>query len=90
MVTLVLAIVINRDELNLINLIGLIICLGGITLHVILKAIRIHKETKTSSGSGSIGGASISRKRVGEEEFLMAPLISDNEETEVTVYEVRK
>ena len=32
-----LAILINHDELSLINGIGLVICLGGITLHVVLK-----------------------------------------------------
>ena len=35
--TLTLAILVTHDELSLINAIGLVICLLGITLHVVLK-----------------------------------------------------
>jgi len=36
-VTLILAVVVTHDELSTINAVGLVICLLGITLHVILK-----------------------------------------------------
>lgn len=71
-VTLILAIVVTHDELSTINTIGLVICLLGITLHVILKAIRLHEESKSSSHS---------KKRQKEEELLMDTIDSDSEET---------
>ncbi|OWF37965.1 solute carrier family 35 member C2-like [Mizuhopecten yessoensis] len=40
--TLYLATKINGDEMNPINVIGLLVCLSGITLHVLLKAL--HKD----------------------------------------------
>ena len=37
--TLYLAATVNGDQMNLVNGIGLIVCLLGITLHVVLKAV---------------------------------------------------
>lgn len=45
--TLYLANKINGDEMNTVNGIGLVVCLAGITLHIILKAI--HKDPKELS-----------------------------------------
>ena len=37
---LTLAVKINHDEMNIVNAVGLILCLTGITLHVALKILR--------------------------------------------------
>jgi len=71
-VTLTLAIVVTHDELSLINAIGLIICLLGITLHVVLKAVRIHQESTSLLAN--------SKRRSKEEELLMEKVDSDSEE----------
>ncbi|XP_046440117.1 solute carrier family 35 member C2-like [Daphnia pulex] len=72
--TLTLAVLITHDEMNPINAAGLVICLLGITLHVALKAVRIHNESKASSL------AVFKTKHVGEEELLMNLMNSDSEE----------
>jgi len=71
-VTLTLAVVVTHDELSTINAIGLVICLIGISLHVTLKAIRLHEESKNSSHH---------IRREKEEELLMDAISSDGEET---------
>lgn len=72
--TLTLAVLVTHDEMNSINVVGLVICLLGITLHVTLKAVRIHYESKASSL------AVLKIKHTGEEELLMNLINSDNEE----------
>lgn len=60
--TLYLAVNINGDEMSLINFIGFVICLTGITLHVILKTIdasgkiRSHNYTEKANMTTLVSG----------------------------------
>ena len=38
--TLYLAVELNGDKMNPLNVVGLILCLAGIALHVVIKAVR--------------------------------------------------
>lgn len=49
---LLLAAVINGDQMNLFNVVGLIVCLVGIVLHVFFKTFQ-RKFTKSSSNFSS-------------------------------------
>lgn len=67
--TLSLAALINGDRMNTINVIGLVICLAGIILHVILKAAYKKEEVKhlpNDSTQGLLSDASDSHE---ESEF---------------------
>lgn len=67
--TLSLAALINGDRMNTINVIGLVICLAGIILHVILKAAYKKEEVKhlpNDSTQGLLSDASDSNE---ESEF---------------------
>ncbi|KAL4234553.1 hypothetical protein ACF0H5_006194 [Mactra antiquata] len=44
--TLILAHIFNHDQMNTVNGIGLIVCLAGIILHVILKAVHKREESR--------------------------------------------
>lgn len=44
--TLYLAASVNGDRMNFVNGIGLIVCLSGISIHVIVKAMSAHEEKK--------------------------------------------
>ncbi len=95
-VTLTLAIVVNKDELSVVNSIGLCVCLGGISLHVGLKAARIHRENRASASSrasashsasaadaAAAAGAAIA---AGEQQLLMMDgLYSDSDDDDDVV-----
>ena len=38
MITLTLAVIVNGDQMSTVNIVGLVLCLSGIVVHVILKA----------------------------------------------------
>lgn len=74
--TLYLAHIFNHDKMNVVNGIGLVVCLAGIVLHVILKAVHNREE---SLGHGE--------KRIEEMEMLtkdgLANISDDNDDDEI-------
>ena len=49
-ISLAMAIFIEESDVSVINMIGLVICMSGITLHVVRKATQVERPDKSGSG----------------------------------------
>jgi len=49
-ISLAMAIVIEESDVSLINMIGLVICMAGITLHVVRKATQVERPDQSGTG----------------------------------------
>ena len=102
--TLTLAILVTHDELSTINAIGLVICLLGITLHMVLKVgfgnvvefinlvvtIFCVQAFRMHRETKASAANSLKGRSGGEEELLMEPLNSDSEEIDLVVRDIRQ
>ncbi|KAK6627516.1 hypothetical protein RUM44_009994 [Polyplax serrata] len=71
--TLVLAVEWNGDQISEVNVIGLLLCLGGITFHIILKAIATSDITRVPENDQEISFIA------GEGQELTTPLLAEEE-----------
>ena len=77
-ISLTLAIIYQSSDISVINMIGLVICMLGITLHVVRKATQVEKPEK--SGTGRF----LRREGAGN---TTLPLLSDSDtDSETEIY----
>merc|ERR1719351_137246 len=78
--SLTLAVIFQSSDISLINVLGLVICMTGITLHVVRKATSVEARgsTERSAGRGS-------RRSPGHQESLLSQSESE-EDSEVEVF----
>ena len=79
-ISLTLAVIFQSSDISVINMLGLVICMTGITLHVVRKASSV--ETRGSSIERSSRGL---RGSPGQKEALLSQSESD-EDSEVEVF----
>ena len=79
-ISLTLAVIFQSSDISVINMLGLVICMTGITLHVVRKAASV--ETRGSSIERSSRGL---RGSPGQKEALLSQSESD-EDSEVEVF----
>ena len=78
--SLTLAVIFQSSDISLINVLGLVICMTGITLHVVRKATSVEARgsTERSAGRGS-------RRSPGQRESLLSQSESEDD-SEVEVF----
>jgi len=78
--SLTLAVIFQSSDISLINVLGLVICMTGITLHVVRKATSVEARgsTERSAGRGS-------RRSPGQQESLLSQSESEDD-SEVEVF----
>ena len=79
-ISLTLAVIFQSSDISVINMLGLVICMTGITLHVVRKAASV--ETTRDERSGSRRGVTGSP---GQKESLLSQSESE-EDSEVEVF----
>nr|XP_022345028.1 solute carrier family 35 member C2-like [Crassostrea virginica] len=72
--TLYLAASVNGDRMNYINGVGLVVCLLGISIHVVVKAVSVHEENKKNG-------------RISREETLEMLRAGDSESEESDIFD---
>jgi len=78
-ISLTLAIIYQSSDISLINMVGLVVCMLGITLHVVRKATQVEKPEKTGSGRFF--------RREGTNNNTTLPLLSDSDtDSETEIY----
>ena len=77
--SLTLAVIFQSSDISLINVLGLVICMTGITLHVVRKATSVEARgsTERSAGRGS--------RSPGQQESLLSQSESEDD-SEVEVF----
>ena len=78
--SLTLAVIFQSSDISLINVLGLVICMTGITLHVVRKATSVEAR-----GSTEISADRGSRRSPGQQESLLSQSESEDD-SEVEVF----
>merc|ERR1712109_404805 len=79
--SLTLAVIFQSSDISLINVLGLVICMTGITLHVVRKATSVEARgsAERSAGRGS-------RRSPGQQESLLSSQSESEDDSEVEVF----
>ena len=80
-ISLTLAVIFQSSDISAINMLGLVICMTGITLHVVRKAASVETRGSSMERSSRRG----SRGSPGQKESLLSQSESD-EDSEVEVF----